>query len=354
MEHYQITSILGPEADALLTHQCEKVPSASIYRPSANILHDVFAYSDRSPSVLGNLHRLYHSGRLAGTGYLSIFPVDQAIEHTAAFSFYKNPAYFDPETILKVAYEGGCNGVASTLGVLGLMSKKYADKIPLILKLNHNELLTYPTKHNQIQFATVKQALNLGAVGVGATIYFGSPESNQQLIQVSKLFEEAHERGLFTILWCYPRNSEFAKDGTSYESAIDISAQANHLGVTIEADIIKQKIPTSQHGFVDLKFGKSEPGMYEALMTDNPIDLVRYQVLHGYAGKIPLINSGGESEGNPEDDLKNALRLAVINKRGGGSGMIMGRKVFNHDLQHGISLLQAVQDVYLDPEITVA
>ncbi len=354
MEHYQITSLLGPEAESLLAHQCSKIPKDSIYQPSEAIIDDVFAYSDRSPAVLGNLQRLYHSGRLAGTGYISIFPVDQAIEHTAAYSFYKNPAYFDPETIVRVAHEGGCNGVASTLGVLGLMSKKYADKIPFILKLNHNELLTMPTKHNQILFASVKQAKNLGAVGVGATIYFGSPESNQQLIQVAQLFEEAHEQGLLTILWCYPRNSAFTKDGQSYESAIDISAQANHLGVTIEADIIKQKIPTAQRGFLDLEFGKAEAGMYDALLTDHPIDLVRYQVLHGYAGKIPLINSGGESAGGPDDDLRSALRLAVINKRGGGSGMIMGRKVFNHDISHGIALLQAVQDVYLDAEITVA
>ena len=354
MEHHQILSILGPEADSLLSHQCTKIPKETIYQPSANIVDDVFAVSDRSPAVVGNLHRLYHSGRLSGTGYLSIFPVDQAIEHTAAYSFYKNPAFFDPETIVRVAHEGGCNGVASTLGVLGLMAKKYADKIPFILKLNHNELLTFPTKHNQIQFASVAQAKNMGAVGVGATIYFGSKESNAQLVAVSQLFAQAHEVGLLTILWCYPRNSAFAKDGESYEAAIDISAQANHLGVTIEADIIKQKIPTSQRGFQDLSFGKSDPGMYDALLTDHPIDLVRYQLLHGYAGKIPLINSGGQSDGDSEDDLKSALRLAVINKRGGGSGMIMGRKVFNHDTQHGISLLQAVQDVYLDQEITVA
>lgn len=354
MEHYQITSILGPEAEALLTHQSVKIPKELIYQPSVEVLNDVFAYSDRSPEVLGNLHRLFHAGRLAGTGYLSIFPVDQAIEHTAAFSFYKNPAYFDPETIIKVALEGGCSGVASTLGVLGLMSKKYADNIPFILKLNHNELLTYPTKHNQVQFASVAQAKNMGVVGVGATIYFGSEQSNQQLVQVSQLFAQAHEAGLMTILWCYPRNNGFTKDGVSYESAIDISAQANHLGVTIEADIIKQKIPTPQRGFMDLSFGKAEAAMYDALLTDHPIDLVRYQVLHGYAGKIPLINSGGESHGSPDDDLKSALRLAVINKRGGGSGMIMGRKVFNHDLAHGIALLQAVQDVYLDREITIA
>lgn len=354
MEHFQILSTLGPEAEILLSHQASKIPKEMIYNPSANILVDVFAYSDRSPEVLGNLHRLYHSGRLAGTGYLSIFPVDQAIEHTAAFSFYKNPAYFDPETIVKVALEGGCNGVASTLGVLGLVSKKYADKIPLILKLNHNELLTLPTKHNQVPFASVKQAKNMGAVAVGATIYFGSSESNAQLVQVSQLFAQAHEEGLATILWCYPRNAQYAKDGESYESAVDISSQANHLGVTIEADIIKQKIPTAQRGFSSLSFAKQEPEMYDRLLTDHPIDLVRYQVLHGYAGKIPLINSGGESNGNPDDDLRSALRLAVINKRGGGSGMIMGRKVFNHDLHHGIALLQAVQDVYLDREITVA
>jgi class I fructose-bisphosphate aldolase len=354
MEHYQITSILGPEAEPLLSHQCQKIPKASIYNPSTAILDDVFANSDRQPQVLANLHRLYHTGRLKGTGYLSIFPVDQAIEHTAAFSFYKNPAYFDPETIVKVAVEGGCSGVASTLGVLGLMSKKYADIIPFILKLNHNELLTYPTKYNQIQFASVKQAKNMGAAGVGATIYFGSPESNQQLVQVSQLFAEAHEQGLFTILWCYPRNSAFSKDDQSYESAIDISAQANHLGVTIEADVIKQKIPTAQQGFSELSFAKSKPAMYDSLLTDHPIDLVRYQVLHSYAGKIPLINSGGESQGGSDEDLRSALRLAVINKRGGGSGLIMGRKVFNHDIDHGISLLQAVQDVYLDTEITIA
>ncbi|MBP7875588.1 class I fructose-bisphosphate aldolase [Candidatus Woesebacteria bacterium] len=354
MEHYQITSIIGPEAEDLLSHQCAKVPKETIFEPSSTILEKVFAQSDRSPEVVGNLHRLYHAGRLAGTGYLSVFPVDQAMEHTAAYSFYKNPAYFDPETIVKVAYEGGCSGVASTLGVLGLMSKKYADKIPFVLKLNHNELLTYPTTYDQIPFASVEQAKNLGAAGVGATIYFGSDESDKQIVQVSRLFAQAHAQGLFTILWCYPRNNQFSKDGTSYESAVDISAQANHIGVTIEADIIKQKIPTAQRGFKDISFAKWEDGMYDALMTDHPIDLVRYQVLHGYAGKIPLINSGGESEGDADNDFRSALRTAIINKRGGGSGLVMGRKVFKHDIAHGIELLHAVQDVYLDPEITVA
>lgn len=353
MEHHQVLSLLGDEADSLLTYSSPLGLDQFLAKPSWSQVETTMLESDRSPSVLANLRRLYHTGRLSGSGYLSIFPVDQAIEHTAAYSFYNNPAYFNPETIVRVAYEAGCSGVTSTLGVLGLVAKKYAEKIPFILKLNHNELLTYPTKHDQIQFASVAQAVNMGAIGVGATIYFGSAESNRQLTEVARLFEEAHARGLFTILWCYPRNSSFTHDGVEYESAVDISSQAIHLGVTIGADIVKQKLPTENHGFQALHFGKSADGMYEKLLTNHPIDLVRYQVLHAYAGRIPLISSGGESQGGPEEDLRSAIRTAVINKRAGGSGLIIGRKVFNHQINDGIALLQAVQDVYLDAEISV-
>lgn len=354
MEHQQIYSILRDEAENLLSYHSPLQLANYLVTPSWDQVETTFLGSDRSSEVLANLRRLYHTGRLSGTGYLSIFPVDQAIEHTAAYSFYKNPAYFNPEIIVKVAVEAGCSAVASTRGVLGLTAKKYADKIPFILKLNHNELLTYPTKHDQVIFASVSQAKSLGAIGVGATIYFGSAESTRQLTEVAGLFEAAHAEGLFTVLWCYPRNEAFAQSGISYESAADVSSQAIHLGVTIGADLVKQKLPTSQRAFSDLKFGKYEEAMYDRLLTNHPIDLVRYQVLHAYGGHVPLINSGGESEGSPEDDLRSAIRTAVINKRGGGSGLIMGRKVFNHEIADGISLLQSVQDVYLDKEISVA
>lgn len=352
MEHHQIVELLGQEAEYLLAHQCQKITRDQIYRPHKNLPLDVFGGSDRSQTVIDNLSSMYEHGRLANTGYLSIFPVDQGIEHTAAYSFYKQPAYFDPETILTTAIEGGCSGIASTLGVLGLVSKKYADKIPFIVKVNHNELLTYPNKHDQVVFASVKQAKNMGAKGIGATIYFGSRESNRQLVEVARLFEAAHQEGLFTILWCYPRNESFDREDGDYNQAVDITSQANHLGVTIEADIIKQKMPSAYRAFAALHFAKSDDEMYQTLFTDHPIDLVRYQVAHCYLGKIPLINSGGESKG--DSDLHEAVRTAVINKRGGGSGLIMGRKVFKRPVHEGIALLQAVQEVYLDQEISVA
>lgn len=352
MVHHEIVSVLGEEAEFLLGHRCEKITREAIYRPHKNQPLDVFGSSDRSQEVVDNLSALYEHGRLANTGYLSIFPVDQGIEHTAAFSFYANQAYFDPETIVRVAIDGGCNAVASTVGVLGLMAKKFADNIPFIVKLNHNELLTYPNKYDQVVFASVRQAKEMGAKGVGATIYFGSPNSNRQLVEISHLFEAAHQAGLFTILWCYPRNDAFDREDGDYNQAVDLTAQANYLGVSIQADIIKQKMPTSHRAFPALHFGKSNEEMYSALLTDHPIDQVRYQVAHCYMGKIPLINSGGESQG--ADDFREAIRTAVINKRGGGAGLIMGRKVFKRSIEEGLQLLNAVQDVYLDPEITVA
>ena len=352
MENSEIISMLGEEAEFLLGHRCEKITKEQIYHPHKNLPLDVFGSSDRSQAVVDNLSALYEHGRLANTGYVSIFPVDQGIEHTAAYSFYSNPAYFDPETIVNVAYEGGTNGIASTLGVLGLVSKKYADKIPFIVKLNHNELLTYPNKYDQVLFGSVKQAKEMGARGVGATIYFGSQQSNRQLIEISNLFEAAHQEGLFTILWCYPRNDAFDREEANYQTAVDLTAQAIHLGVTIQADIIKQKLPSPEHAFTALHFGKSSDDMYNALLTDHPIDLVRFQVAHSYMGKIPVINSGGESKG--ADDFRQAVRTAVINKRAGGSGLIMGRKVFKRPIDEGIKLLHAVQDVYLDSQITVA
>lgn len=352
MQHDELLSILGEQAEYLLQHRCHKIPAELVTAPSIENVKNVFSQSDRSEAVQKNLERLYTTGRLANSGYLSIFPVDQGIEHTAAFSFYENPLYFDPENVLKMAIEGGCSGVASTLGILGLLSKKYADKIPFILKLNHNELLTYPNKHDQVQFASVEQAKNMGAAGVGATIYFGSPESDRQLVEVASLFDQAHQAGLFTILWCYPRNEHFSRTGSDYNSAVDVTAQANHLGVTIQADIIKQKLPENSRAFSDLHFGKYNEEMYERLLTSHPIDLVRYQVAHCYMGKIGLINSGGEAQG--ESDLEEAVRTAVINKRGGGAGLIMGRKVFKRPFEEGVKILQAVQDVYLDTEITIA
>jgi len=352
MEHHKIVELLDQEAEHLLGHTCQKIPFDQIYRPHPGQVLDVFGQSDRSQAVIDNLRRLSESGRLAQTGYLSIFPVDQGVEHSAAYSFYQNPLFFDPENVVKLALEGGANGVASTLGVLGLVSKKYADKIPFIVKLTHNELLTYPNQHDQMIFGSVKQAAQMGAAGIGATIYFGSPQSSRQIIQTSQLFAAAHQQGLFTVLWCYPRNQSFSREDADYNQAVDLTAQANYLGVTIEADIIKQKLPTSDHAFSAVQFSKFNPEMYEALLTDHPIDLVRYQVAHCYLGKIGLINSGGEAQG--ENDLREAVRTAVINKRGGGSGLIMGRKIFKRPWAEGIKLMQAVQDVYLDQEITVA
>ena len=351
IDHAALAYILGAEADSLLNHTCLASPKELIQSPSPYHVESTFRPSDRSEKVIANLHRLYGSGKLADTGYLSIFPVDQGIEHTAGYSFSANPLYFNPETIVQLAIEAGCNGVASTLGVLGLMSGKYARKMPFIVKINHNELLTYPTKHNQIMFASVKQAAELGAAGVGATIYFGSPESNQQIIAVSQAFAEAHRLGLFTILWCYPRNPGFTVSGVNYESAADITGQAIHLGVTLEADIIKQKLPNIADGFRKVQFSQYNDTLYSRV-GDHPIDWVRYQVLNSYAGKISVINSGGSFSG--ADDLRDAVRTAVINKRGGGAGLIMGRKVFNRPFAEGIALIDAVQSVYLDQNITIA
>lgn len=349
----RIEQLLGDEAESLLSHTCTHIPKEVVHKTGPNHVRESFAESDRSEAVIANLERLYNTGRLGGTGYLSIFPVDQGMEHTAAYSFYNNPIYFDPENIIKMALEGGTNGVATTLGVLGMHAKRYADRIPFILKLNHSEHLTHPAKIDQLMFATVDQAAELGAVGVGATIYFGSEESHRQIIEVSRKFKRAHELGLFTILWCYPRNPNYKDGETDYTSAVDITSQAIHLGVTIEADIVKQKMPSPLHAFQALKFSKYDDAMYEKLLTDNPIDLVRYQVAHSYLGKIGLINSGGESKGG-DDDMAEAVRTAVINKRAGGSGLIMGRKVFKRPFKDGVEMLHAVQDVYLNEQIDLA
>lgn len=350
MTYQKIIDLLGSEAENLLNHSCKKISKDLITIPSKNHLNEVFGNSDRNKKVIDNLRRLYNTGRLAKTGYLSILPVDQGIEHTAAYSFYKNPIYFDPENIIGLAIEGNCSGVASTLGVLGLMSKKYARQIPFIVKINHNELLTYPTKHDQILFANVKQAYELGAAGIGATIYFGSKQSNRQIQEVSQAFAQAHELGMFTVLWCYPRNRFFTKDEINYETAADISGQAIHLGVTIEADVIKQKMPTLMDGFRQINFSKYSDSMYRALLTEHPIDLIRFQVANSYMGKISLLNSGG---GSGSSDLAEAVTSAVINKRGGGAGLIMGRKAFSKPFEDGVKILHAVQDVYLNKEVVV-
>lgn len=352
MTHQNIDSLLGAEAEQLLQHSCGTITKDQIHLTGPRHVEQVFNDSDRSKAVKQSLRRLYHHGRLGDSGYLSIFPVDQGVEHTAGYSFVNNPDYFDPENVVKLALEAGCNGVVSTLGVLGLVSGKYADQIPFIVKLNHNERLTQPHTYDQVMFAQVKQAGELGAAGVGATIYFGSPQARRQIQEVSQAFAQAHRHGMFTVLWTYPRNSDWLKDEVNYESAADITGQANYLGVTIEADLIKQKMPTVANGFQVFDFGKYKDEMYPQLIGNHPIDWVRYQVANCYLGKIGLINSGGASQG--EDDLAMAVKSAVINKRGGGSGMIMGRKVFNRPFEKGVALVQAVQDVYLDEEIGVA
>jgi fructose-bisphosphate aldolase, class I len=348
----KIEEILGDEAAGLLEHRCQTVPKDQLYLPGGDFVSRVWKDSDRPTRVLRNLQAMFDFGRLAGTGYLSILPVDQGIEHTAGSSFAPNPIYFDPEKIVELALEGGCNAVASTFGVLGAVARKYAHRIPFICKINHNELLTYPTKYDQVLFGTVKEAWEMGAVAVGATIYWGSEESDRQLIEVSRAFHEAHEMGMSTVLWCYLRNSAFTKDGVNYETSADMTAQANHLGVTIEADIIKQKLPTNNRGFEVLKFSKTSPIVYDKLTTDHPIDLTRYQVVNNYMGRAGLINSGGESHG--AGDLKEAVRTAVINKRAGGMGLISGRKSFQRPMKDGIELLHAIQDVYLNTAVTVA
>jgi len=345
----KIQELLGKEADDLLNYKA-KFPKEQLHLPGPDFVDRIHLQSDRSPNVLKNLNWILHTGRLSGTGYVSILPVDQGIEHSAGASFAPNPMYFDPEKIVKLAIEGGCNACASTLGVLGIISRKYAHKLPFILKINHNELLTYPNKYDQIMFAGVEQAFDMGAAAVGATIYFGSEESGRQIIEVSEAFQYAHEMGMATVLWCYLRNSEFKKD-KDYHVSADLTGQANHLGVTIEADIIKQKLPENNGGFNAIKFGKTNKKVYTDLTTDHPIDLTRYQVINNYMGRAGLINSGGASG---ENDFAEAARTAVINKRAGGMGLISGRKAFQRPMKDGVKLLNTIQDVYLTKEITVA
>jgi class I fructose-bisphosphate aldolase len=346
-------SLLGAEASSLLAYEAKAIPKSDLHLPGPDFVDRVFSIADRSPQVMRNIAALANSGRLAGTGYVSILPVDQGIEHSAAASFAPNPAYFDPANIVELAIEGGCNAVATTFGVLGAVSRRYAHRIPFIVKLNHNELLTLPNQFDQIMFGSVEQAFDLGAAGVGATIYFGSDNATRQIQEVSAAFARAHELGMFTVLWCYLRNSGFKKDGVDYHVSADLTGQANHIGVTIEADIIKQKMPENNGGYNAFEgYGKTSKLVYDTLTTDNPIDLTRWQVANCYMGRIGLINSGGESKG--AGDLAAAVRTAVINKRAGGMGLISGRKAFQRPMAEGVELLNAIQDVYLDPAVTVA
>jgi class I fructose-bisphosphate aldolase len=347
-----IEALLGANADNLLNHTCKAIPKESIHLPGGDFVDRIFMGSNRSPQVLRSLQQLYGTGRLANTGYMSILPVDQGIEHSAGASFAPNPIYFDSENIVKLAIEGGCNAVASTYGVLASVARKYAHKIPFIVKINHNEFLTYPDKFDQIMFGSVEEAYNMGAVAVGATIYFGSPESGRQIVEVAKAFERAHQLGMATILWCYTRSSAFKKDGVDYHTAADLSSQANHLGVTIQADIIKQKLSDKNGGYLATGHGKTSPKVYSELTTDHMIDLCRYQVANCYMGRMGLINSGGESKG--ASDLAEAVTTAVINKRAGGQGLISGRKAFQKPMKEGVQLLNTIQDVYLDNTITIA
>ena len=347
----QIEAALGDDK-ALLAHQCKTIAKSDLHLPGPDFVDRVFALSDRSPRVMRGLQSLFGTGRLSGTGYVSILPVDQGIEHSAGASFAPNPLYFDSENIVKLAVEGGCNAVASTLGVLGSVARKYAHKIPFIVKFNHNEFLSYPNSYDQIKFASVKQCLDMGAVGVGATIYFGSEGSKRQIVEVSEMFQQAHEMGLFTVLWCYTRNNAFKTKDVDYHLSADLTGQANHLGVTIEADIIKQKLPENNGGYNAVNFGKTSKLVYSQLTTDNPIDLTRYQLANCYMGRAGLINSGGESKG--AGDLAVAVRTAVVNKRAGGTGLISGRKAFQRPTEEGIGLLNAIQDVYLNDEVTIA
>lgn len=348
----KIAELLGDKAGQLLEHESKTISKSMLHLPGADFVDRSFASSNRNQQVLNNLERLYGHGNLGGTGYVSILPVDQGIEHSAGASFAPNPIYFDPENIVKLAIEGGCNAVASTFGVLAMTSRKYAHKIPYIVKINHNELLTYPNKFDQIPFGSVREAWNLGAAAVGATIYFGSEESSRQIIEIAEAFEEAHELGMATILWCYLRNNDFKKDGVDYHTATDITAQANHLGVTIQADIIKQKLPTLNGGYNAIGFGKTHKKVYSELTSDHPVDLCRYQVANCYMGRIGLINSGGASAGST--DLAEAVETAVINKRAGGHGLISGRKAFQKPMSEGVELLHGIQSVYLNDEITIA
>jgi class I fructose-bisphosphate aldolase len=346
-----IVELLGDEADHLLGHQCRGIPKKLIHAPGPDYVERVVAQKDRPPAVLRNLQLMYNTGRLGGSGYLSILPVDQGVEHSAGASFAPNPIFFDPASICELAIEGGCNAVASTLGVLGSVTRRYAHRIPFIAKINHNELLTYPNFYDQTMFGSVEQAFNLGAVAVGATIYFGSEESRRQIEEVSEAFAYAHELGMVTVLWAYLRNSAFKHEGTDYHTSADLTGQGNHLAATLNADIIKQKQATNNGGYTALNFGKTSPKVYEELTSDHPIDLVRYQVANCYMGRTGMINSGGPSG---KDDLHQAVRTAVINKRAGGMGLISGRKAFQKPMAEGVALLNAIQDVYLDARITVA
>ena len=350
----RIVELLGEHADELLGHRSSTIDSSLLHLPGPDFIDRVYAASDRSNTTLRSLGQLFGHGRLGGTGYVSILPVDQGIEHSAGASFAPNPAYFDPEAIVELAIEGGCNAVASTIGVLGAVSRRYAHRIPFIVKINHNELLTYPNRFDQVLFGSVQRSWELGAVGVGATIYFGSEESTRQIVEISQAFEEAHELGMFTVLWCYLRNPAFKQNGVDYHLSADLTGQANHLGVTIQADIIKQKLPENNGGYTALgkDYGKTSPLVYSELTSDNPIDLCRYQVANCYMGRAGLINSGGASSG--ATDLAEAVRTAVINKRAGGTGLISGRKAFQRPMAEGVELLNAIQDVYLAPEITIA
>lgn len=352
MASKKIVDLLGAQADSLLNHVCKTVDKSMLHLPSPDHVDKVWSASNRNNKVLRSLHTILHHGRLSGTGYVSILPVDQGIEHSAGASFAPNPIYFDPEKIVELAVEGGCNAVASTYGVLGAVSRKWAHKIPFMVKINHNEFLSYPNKFDQVMFGSIKDAWNMGAVAVGATIYWGSHESTRQLQEVATAFEMAHELGMCTVLWCYLRNSAFKIDGVDYHTAADLTGQANHLGVTLQADIVKQKLPTNNGGYNATKHGKTHKLVYEKLTSDHPIDLCRYQVVNNYMGRVGLINSGGESKG--ASDLADAVTTAVINKRAGGMGLISGRKAFQKPMKDGVELLNTIQDVYLDTEITVA
>lgn len=347
-----VETLLGADAESLLTHKCKTISKDDIFLPSPSLVDDLWMQSNRNNQVLRSFQTLLSSGRLANTGYVSILPVDQGIEHSAGASFAPNPIYFDPENIVKLAMEGGCNAVASTFGGLGIVSRKYAHKIPMMVKINHNEFLSYPNRFDQIMFGKIKEAWNMGAVSVGATIYWGSDMSTRQLQEVADAFQMAHELGMVTVLWCYTRNNAFKVDGVDYHSSADLTGQANHLGVTLQADIIKQKLPTNNGGYNATKHGKTHPDVYKKLSTDHPIDLARYQVANCYMGRVGLINSGGESKG--ATDLQEAVTTAVVNKRAGGMGLISGRKAFQKPMKEGVALLNAIQDVYLDDSITIA
>lgn len=352
MASKNIQELLGDQAGFYLEHTCKTIDKSALHLPSANIVDEVWAASNRNIQTLRSIQTLMDHGRLANTGYVSILPVDQGIEHSAGASFAPNPIYFDPENIVKLAIEGGCNAVASTYGVLGAVARKYAHKIPFIVKINHNEFISYPNRFDQIMFGSIRDAWNMGATAVGATIYFGSEESTRQIVEVAKAFEYAHELGMATVLWCYLRNSSFKKEGVDYHTAADLTAQANHLGVTIQADIIKQKLPTNNGGYLAMNYGKTHKKVYESLTTDHPIDLTRYQVANCYMGRAGLINSGGESKG--ASDMAEAVMTAVVNKRAGGMGLISGRKAFQKPMNEGVALLNTIQDVYLDNSITIA